>query len=323
MAGTNKQQIDDLWAMIDSSNEIIKRCIEMIEMLEKKEPVNPVKKTLFNAKEMRQCLKAAAPKNKETTNSTYIESYKQFLKNVNNPDQDKILEWAKTKKEATRHKYLKNIRRCLNLQAFPTDKIHAYVVELGDVVKLTTYTRKGLTESEKKCKISFDEFIELRQNLFENRDFCPQLWWRVELMCWGNSLMGLRPSEYCGSVIGFSDDKNYIDLSTRTFHIKAHKTSRKNGERVIPVDDAIMEGIEFMGLKSGQKLVPCKAKQFTDYMRKKTGTIPSYIRTLLCSHKSKEPLTCENIAERKAYANAVGHTLETEQLVYNKFSELV
>lgn len=277
------------------------------------------------------------------TAKTYTYFYKKIVEKVFNkiePEDmvsdetvDKILEYI-TKSDLTTGSKTAYIRawRGISIRKHPNKdnkKLYDYVKTSNRELDYAPASEKEISN---KITMSFivtkrEEYKDKLKAKFHTNDMY------YLLCCFYTYLPPLRSQDYYNTVIKTEDTdtekENYYDIESKQLVLNEYKTGKSYGKRVIDFPEDLAKAVETFHNKSNSKYLICTRtggkldansfkKALNSCIQKHVSS--SMIRKCFISDKIDVGISAE---DRKKTAKIMGHSLNTQQSIYSKFSDVL
>lgn len=130
------------------------------------------------------------------------------------------------------------------------------------------------------------------------------------------------------------DEENYLALATRMIRVVHHKTERSRGAYSLGVPDILLQWIrlwmDLTGLKYGDYLFgTVGSDSMSQALKRHFGLSPGMVRKVRVSHEVADIRADDSLSQheqvlaRKKIADAMGHSLGTQEFTYNRFEKSI
>lgn len=279
----------------------------------------------------------------ESSSKIYANYYNKLLINVfenTEPENmlssdalDKVIEYAKNDKFTlnTKGSYLKAWRKIATVKKHEGDtkRLTREIYKLSNTVTYTPANKK-----EKDNRIEIDEIVGMREEYKGKLKDTFSTYDMYYLMCsLYTYIPPLRSEDYYSSVIKTettnTEKENYYDIETKKLVINKHKTVKSIGKRIVDIPDVLAEIIKDFHDKSKSPYLICTrtGKQLisTTFQKSikrclKHSVSSSMMRKIYISSKIDTGMSA---IERQENARIMGHSVNTQQALYSKFSDVL
>jgi len=204
--------------------------------------------------------------------------------------------------------------------------------EIYKRVNTVTYTPASKKEKDNRIEISEIEAMrdEYKEKLTDKFKTCDMYYLLCSLYTY---IPPLRSQDYYSSVIKTettdTDKENYYDIETKKLVLNKYKTSTVHGKRIIDIPDVLAEIIKNFHDKSDSPYLICTrtgsqldSNSFQKSVKRclKHSVSSSMMRKIFISSKIDSGMTA---TERQENARIMGHSVNTQQGLYSKFSDVL
>lgn len=297
-------------------------------------------------------------KYKPSSIKTFTINIKRILKEVYNIDKYTVAPLLNIKKVTD---YITNdvqkISVQLNLAAalvsflsheenIPKEALDYYQNLFDKISEKAAYERKYPipTEEELENWLPWSQIVKLANDYKKKVTQEPYDYLKYLVLSLYTQIPPLRGQDYLNSIIMKVENptdyhrllqitqKNIFDLTNKQLIISHYKTEKTHGRRTIDIPKQLIPIVEnWFRITGSQNLIPnlqnksepMTQQAFTDLLFrifKPKNISTSMLRKIYISHRLK--YISNNPIERKKLARIMGHTLETQEFIYNRFKKM-
>jgi hypothetical protein len=206
-----------------------------------------------------------------------------------------------------------------------------YKTLFNEIAKKVDNERKYAEPTEREAKMfkPWDEVIAKREELrkaYEDAKYSRRALYNYYIASLFTMIPPNRPSEYVSAVVKPRTLKtfkaNYYSMAEHKLYLTDYKTFALYGKKVVEFPDELHALVVAMKCKHLLPKVE-KDEQNTNVnvcqcMRRLLGLTPGMLRKIYISHVIDQNTAPD---ERKRIAQAMSHSLDTQEMIYSKFSK--